>query len=51
VSLHACRLAYEHRACQIVPAIKSKSEPVEGKEDRNLQGGRSHLSPCTMQWQ
>jgi len=47
LSLHACRFAYEHRACQIVPAIKSKFEPVEAKEDRNLQGGRSDLSPRT----
>jgi len=38
-SLRASRLVYEHRACQIVPAINAKSKPVESKEDRACDAG------------
>ena len=30
--LHASRLIYEHRTCQIVPAVKAKLNPLRGKK-------------------
>jgi hypothetical protein len=50
LSLHASRLAYEHRACQIVPAINAKLNLLRAKKIGTCKS-KDHLSPCTMQCQ